>query len=67
MGIMTIVDRLEDIGFWIMLPTVRLTEKNPSKTVRVLGVLAVFPLYPLLPLGLIVLFAAMVIDMYQEI
>lgn len=60
-------EKIEDIGYWVMLPTVRLTETSRKKWVRVLGVVAVFPLFPLIVLSMPIMLVAMVIGMYESI
>jgi hypothetical protein len=59
--------KLDDLGFWIAAPTVRLTENHPCKAIRVLGVLGMFPLFPLLLPGAVVLVIYMGIEVYKEI
>lgn len=65
---MDIEDRLEDIGFWVMVPTIRLTENHPRKMVRVLGVLLAMFLLPLsVPLAMVFMIPSMIVGMYRMI
>lgn len=58
---------LENIAFWIMIPTVRLTENHPLKWVRVLGFFVAFPLFPLVFIGLPFLLAAVLVRVLEYI
>jgi len=60
------IDSIENIIFWIALPTVRLTENSEYKWVRIIGILCMFPLFPLCILGLGLLFLAIFADMFIE-
>lgn len=60
-------DKLEDLAFWVAIPTIKLTENNPHKFIRVLGFLCVFPLMPLMFPGLAILFLSTLVGIYKMI
>lgn len=64
---MALHDKISNIAFWIMLPSVRLTEKDPRKWVRVLGFFAMFPLFPLMILGMPLLMVSMFAGILEDI
>lgn len=61
------IDGWYDLSFWIAIPTIRLTEKNKLKAVRVIGFFAAVPLFPLTSVGGIILFFVMLVDVLNEI
>ncbi len=60
-------DRIGDIATWVMMPTVRLTENNPHKVVRVLGVLGMFMLFPFFFIGFPIACVSIFIDIFEDI
>lgn len=58
---------LENIAFWIMIPTVRLTENHPLKWIRVLGFFATFLLFPLVFVGSPFLLVAVLVRVIEDI
>lgn len=60
-------DTLANAAFWVMIPTVRITERCPWKWVRVLGLLAAFLLVPLVFIGLPILAASVVVGVFKDI
>lgn len=57
----------ENVGFWIGLPFLRLTENCERKWIRVIGALMALPLFPLVIVGLMVIFMGIIVDMFREI
>ncbi len=60
-------DKFENVAFWMMVPTVMVTERNKFKLVRVIGALLVLPLFFLIPLGAAIIFIGLVVDFFYEI
>lgn len=61
------MNKLENVAFWVMAPTMMLTVNHPSKMVRVAGVLGVLFLCPLTIIGLPLFAVTVIIEIYKEI
>lgn len=59
--------KVENVLFWIGMPTVMLTENHPKKWVRVMGFLGMLPLFPLAFVFFILFFFWLVVVTFSEI
>ena len=60
-------NKVEDVLFWIGIPTICLTENSPKKWVRLLGFFGTIPLFPMALLWLALQFVWIIICIIDEI